>query len=474
MAPADRMPAEDALGEYWNALVAERPRSAPPDLDPALIDTIERVRFLDDARSPDPAFIKELERNLVNVGVSEGLLEPELAHSGGEVLLNGRDHAAPGELATSLPEAPARLPFRLPPLAASASRLLAAAVLLLALAASLLTAGVFRSDSNEQGSDPVVLPAVIENPVEFIWESRGDPELTLAQGSEQPLLPLVDPYHLGIDAHGNLWIPDSWNNTIRILAPDGSLRQTWGSKGSGEGEFNFLNVVAFNEHGSGAAAFDTAGNLYVADPGNYRIQKFAPDLSFLTTWGSKGEGEGQFLALNDLAVDSQGRVFALDMLRSNVQVFDANGEFLRSWGGNGTNPGEFLTPYGLAIDGEGNIVVADTGNHRIQKFSSDGAFLAAWGGMGTEPAMFRQPDDVAIDGHGRMYITDTSNNRVQILDAQGRFLSEWGTRGLEPGQFITPTGIALDHAGNVFVTEAGDGNERVQKFRLLPPLGATP
>lgn len=84
--------------------------------------------------------------------------------------------------------------------------------------------------------------------------------------------------------------------------------------------------------------------------------------------------------------------------------------------------------------------------------------------------MFREPDDVAIDAQGRIFVTDTSNNRVQILDAQGVFVAEWGERGSEPGQFITPTGIVLDDVGDVYVSEAGDVNERVQKFRLLPPI----
>ena len=85
--------------------------------------------------------------------------------------------------------------------------------------------------------------------------------------------------------------------------------------------------------------------------------------------------------------------------------------------------------------------------------------------------MFRDPDDVAIDAQGRIFVTDTSNNRVQILDAQGVFIAEWGERGSEPGQFITPTGITLDDVGDVYVSEAGHINERVQKFRLLPPIG---
>jgi DNA-binding beta-propeller fold protein YncE len=361
--------------------------------------------------------------------------------------------------------APARRPGR------SFSAFATAALVLLGFAVLLLANPGVRQRGDERGGAPAVLPAVPNDPVAFIWESRGTPDPLQTRGSTNVQTPLVDPYHLAIDPHGNLWVPDSRSNRFQILAPDGTLRQAWGSTGRGEGEFNFLNVAMFNEHGAGAAAFDAAGNLYVADPGNFRIQKFGSDLRFLTAWGSKGDGEGQFLGLTDLAIDDQGNVYALDGLRSQVQVFDENGVFQRSWGRRGVNDGEFLTPYGLAVASDGTVVVADTGNHRLQQFSSDGTVLAVWGGMGTEAAMFRDPDDLAIDAQGRIFVTDTSNNRVQILDAQGVFIAEWGERGSEPGQFITPTGITLDDLGDVYVSEAGHINERVQKFRLLPPIG---
>jgi len=346
-----------------------------------------------------------------------------------------------------------------------------ALLVLLGLAVVLLANAGIHQLGDVRVAEPAVLPAIPDDPVAFVWESRGDGGLLQTPGSGADPSPIVDPYHLAIDPHGNIWVPDTWSNRFQILAPDGTLRQTWGNTGRDEGEFTFHNAAFFNENGAGAPVFDAAGILYVADPGNARIQKFAADLHFLTSWGSKGEGEGQFLGLRDLGIDGQGNIYALDALRSDVQVFDSDGNFLRSWGGRGVAEGQFLTPNGLAVSADGTVMVADTGNHRLQRFSSDGTVLAVWGDMGTETAKFREPDDVAIDAQGRIFVTDTSNNRVQILDATGQFLTEWGERGSEPGQFITPTGIVLDNVGDVYVSEAGDGNERVQKFRLLPPFG---
>ena len=72
-----------------------------------------------------------------------------------------------------------------------------------------------------------------------------------------------------------------------------------GISGSDEGQFD----------GPGDVAVDSSGDLYVADYGNGRIQKFTSDGKFITTWGSSGSGEGQFDFPDDVAVDSSGDVY---------------------------------------------------------------------------------------------------------------------------------------------------------------------
>jgi DNA-binding beta-propeller fold protein YncE len=448
---------ESALSDAWETLVCGEPTD---DLETAAFvrGVVEELAELDRVPPLPPARRERIwEDVLETVAVSHPLVAIPASTN---PLPNGRVPLAMPQVAL-LPARPAR------PMAYLSMALL----VLFGLAVVLLANAGIPQLGDVRVAEPAVLPAVPDDPVAFVWESRGEHGLLQMPGGGAAPSPLVDPYHLAIDPHGNIWVPDSWRDRFQILARDGRLRQTWGSPGRDDGEFSFQNAAFFNMNGAGAAVFDAAGNLYVADPGNSRIQKFAPDLHFLTSWGSRGEGEGQFLGLRDLGIDGQGNIYALDALRSDVQVFDPDGNFLRSWGGRGVAEGQFLTPNGLAVADDGTVVVADTGNHRLQRFSSDGTVLAVWGGMGTKTAMFREPDDVAIDAQGRFFVTDTSNNRVQILDATGKFLAEWGERGSEPGQFITPTGIVLGDAGDVYVSEAGDGNERVQKFHLLPPLG---
>ena len=103
-------------------------------------------------------------------------------------------------------------------------------------------------------------------------------------------------YGVGVDPQGNVWVADR-EDRFHIVAPDGAYLDLWGTSGSGQGEFEFLSRNAPVSRSYGDVAFDTEGNIYVADTGNSRIQKFASDRTFLTSWGGEGENDGQFLVL---------------------------------------------------------------------------------------------------------------------------------------------------------------------------------
>jgi DNA-binding beta-propeller fold protein YncE len=81
--------------------------------------------------------------------------------------------------------------------------------------------------------------------------------------------------------------------------------------GSGDGEFNVPHSLAF----------DSAGNAYITDTNNHRIQKFSSDGKFITKWGSKGSGDGELLGPEGIDVDSYGKVYVVDSGNSHIQVF---------------------------------------------------------------------------------------------------------------------------------------------------------
>jgi DNA-binding beta-propeller fold protein YncE len=110
-------------------------------------------------------------------------------------------------------------------------------------------------------------------------------------------------------------------------------------------------------------AVDRSGNVYVADTGNSRIQKFNASGGFLSK--RIGGGEGQFSPFG-IAVDSRGNYYVAG--KSCILKFNESGGLLAKWGSSGTDKGQFSQLFGVAVDSRGNVYVADTYNHRIQKF----------------------------------------------------------------------------------------------------------
>src|SRR5258708_34147023 len=103
--------------------------------------------------------------------------------------------------------------------------------------------------------------------------------------------------------------------------------------------------------------------------------------TFVKAWGSASPiSDGQFVDPMGVAVDSSGNIFVADTGNDRIQKFSPNSAFLTAWGSHGSGDGQFLGCEGIAVDSGGNIYAADGGNNRIQKFTSDGLLLTKWGG----------------------------------------------------------------------------------------------
>jgi DNA-binding beta-propeller fold protein YncE len=122
-----------------------------------------------------------------------------------------------------------------------------------------------------------------------------------------------------------------------------TIVNTWGSPGSGNGQFN----------GPSGMDLDFKGNLYVVDTGNNRVQKLnATDGKFTTAWGSSGSGQGQFNSPIEAAVDEgRGHIYVTDGSNARIQAFNVtNGKFITAWGSSGSGQGQFVAPTGIAVD----------------------------------------------------------------------------------------------------------------------------
>jgi len=263
---------------------------------------------------------------------------------------------------------------------------------------------------------------------------------------------LTTPYSVATDPGGNVYVADTGNNRIQKFDSSGSFVTSWGAYGTGSGQFVSPSGITL----------DPAGNVYVADTGNNRIQKFTANGEFVTAWGTPGSDNGQFNEPYGIAIDPAGNIYVTDAGNNRIQKFNSSGTFVTAWGSYGNGNGQLNVPYGITIDSTGNVFVADTGNGRIQKFDSAGTYLSGWGSEGSENGQFFLPHGITTDSSGSIYVADTFNQRIQKFTPGGVFVTTWGTEGSGTGQLSYPRGLATDSVGNVYVADSS--NQRIQKF----------
>src|SRR5918995_3410241 len=113
----------------------------------------------------------------------------------------------------------------------------------------------------------------------------------------------------------------------------------------------------------------------------------------------------------------------------HIKKFSGNGTLISSWGQKGNGDGEFLHPHGLAIDSVGNLYVTDEERLDVQKFDKNGRFLTKWGSEGSGKGQFtRRIEDINIDSSDNAYVVDVGNNRIQKFHSNGNFISMWGSK----------------------------------------------
>ena len=227
---------------------------------------------------------------------------------------------------------------------------------------------------------------------------------------------------------------------------------SFGTLGQGDGEFDRPYDLAL----------DSSGNVWVADDSNNRIQKFDRNGTYLSQFGTAGRGDGQFKFSVSVAVDSSGNLLVCDYGNNRIQKFDSSGTYLSQFGRYGFFGGEFLSPTDVNVDSSGYIWVCDNNNNRIQKFDSTGKYLSQFGTEGSANGQLQWPGSMTVSLTGNVWVADTFNNRFQEFDSSGRFVRRCGAFGTGNGQFDKPTGIAVDAAENVWVADCQ--NNRIQVF----------
>jgi peptidylamidoglycolate lyase len=206
--------------------------------------------------------------------------------------------------------------------------------------------------------------------------------------------------------------------------------------------------------------YDPEKHIWFVDRGSQQIFKFSNDGKRLVmTLGEKdvaGNDDKHFGRPTDIAFLPDGTFFVSDGYdNTRVVKFDKTGKFLTAWGTKGTGPGQFDLPHCIAVDARRRVYVADRSNHRIQIFDENGKFLDEWPNI-------PQPHHLMITQDQFLWLSDGTTSRIAKYDLNGKLLTYWGTQGTSAGYMNQPHAFSVDSEGSLYV--ANGLNQRVEKY----------
>lgn len=232
---------------------------------------------------------------------------------------------------------------------------------------------------------------------------------------------------LAVDRRGRVYVNKRSDPPVLVFEPSGRFRAAWGG-----------GRVA-DAHGIFITADD---RVFVIDRDRHQVLFFTVEGELLGTLGERDNPRFQapFNHPTDVAVADDGEIYVSDGYgNSAVHRFSADHRLVSTWGSPGEGPGQFSTPHAIWIDRSNRVLVADRENNRVQIFDRDGLFLGEW-------RDFYHPMDIYEDARGMVYVTDEIP-RLSMMAPDGRLA------GRCRPSFNRPHGISGNAEGDLFIAE---------------------
>jgi DNA-binding beta-propeller fold protein YncE len=238
---------------------------------------------------------------------------------------------------------------------------------------------------------------------------------------------------------------------LEALVGSARLELTWGSFGNGPGQF----------HQPKGIDIDSNGQVLVLDTQNDRVQVFTPEGALVDIWGMFPPGDSAFERPSDLVVNASGQVAISHSVQYWVNVFQSSGQYIFKFGLSGSYT-SFTTSDALTVDADGNYFVCENGYSsgwysQIEKLDAQGHSLFTFG----KGALGLAPQGIAIASN-RIIVSDSGKDRVMLFGLSGEYPGQWLGPGTELNQVRKPHGITISTDGNIYLADTG--NHRIQMF----------
>ena len=261
---------------------------------------------------------------------------------------------------------------------------------------------------------------------------------------------LDGPRGTAINSKEQMIVVEGNGTCVSVLTPEGEKIRTFGTKGSGNGQFeNAFGVTV-----------DKDDYIYVAENGNHRIQKFSPEGEFVAAVGC-GSNQLQFHSPVGIVYNHRdNNLYVADNSNHRIQVLTTDLRFVRSFGTQGSGNGQFKNPLNIAFDDANHLYVTEYSNHRVQVLTTEGQFLRTF----IQKANGQQlncPRAIAIDSSNTVYVSENGPYCVSVFTSQGDYITTFGGRGSKEGQFKGIYGLSINNSDSIIASDCYNGRLQI-------------